>query len=262
MCRKLGVPRSLVYYKKRTRKINSELENAVIEIFKKSRNNYGSRKIKIELAKRNIIASKRMIRRIMDKYGLVSNYTIKQFKVHKNSCNEEKIENKVDRKFNDREQLEVVISDLTYVRVRDKWCYICILIDLFNREIIGYSAGAHKNAQLVYDAFLSSRVNLSKVKIFHTDRGNEFKNKIIDDLIHAFKITRSLSHKGCPYDNAVAEATYKIFKTEFVVNKTFDSLDQFRSELADYVHWFNNQRIHGSLGYLSPVQFKSLHPAK
>ena len=58
----------------------------------------------------------------MDKYGLVSNYTIKQFKVHRTSCNEEKIENKVDRKFNDREYLEVVISDLTYVRVRDKWC--------------------------------------------------------------------------------------------------------------------------------------------
>lgn len=262
MCRKLGVPRSLVYYKKKTRKIDSELENAVIEIFRKSRNNYGSRKIKIELAKRNLIASKRRIRRIMDKYGLVSNYTIKQFKVHKTSCNEEKINNKVERKFNDREQLEVVISDLTYVRVRDRWCYICILLDLFNREIIGYSAGAHKDARLVYDAFLSSRVDLSKVKIFHTDRGNEFKNQLIDELIDAFEITRSLSHKGCPYDNAVAEATYKIFKTEFVMNSSFDSLDQLRSELADYVHWFNNFRIHGSLGYLSPIQFKSLYPAK
>ena len=116
MCRKLGVPRRLVYYKKKMRKINSELEKAVIEIFRKSRNNYGARKIKIELAKRNITASKRRIRRIMDKYGLISSYTIKQFKVHKTSCNEEKIENKVDRKFNDRKQLEVVISDLTCVR--------------------------------------------------------------------------------------------------------------------------------------------------
>lgn len=110
------------------------------------------------------------------------------------SCNEEKIENKVDRNFNDREHLEVVISDLTYVRVREKWCYICILIDLFNREIIGYSAGARKDASLVYDAFLSSSVNLSKVKIFHTDRGNEFKNQLIYELIDAFEITRSLSN--------------------------------------------------------------------
>ena len=173
-----------------------------------------------------------------------------------------KIENKVDRKFNDREHLEVVISDLTYVRVRDKWCYICILIDLFNREIIGYSAGSHKDAKLVYNAFLSSSVNLSKVKIFHTDRGNEFKNKIINDVLDVFEIERSLSHKGCPYDNAVAEATYKIFKTEFAMNKTFDSLQQLRSELADYVHWFNHFRIHGSLGYLSPVQFKASFSAK
>ena len=90
MCRNLGGSRSLVYYKKKGRKIDSELENAVIEIFRKSRNNYGSRKIKIELAKRNITASKGRIRRIMDKYGLVSNYTIKQFKVHRTSCNEEK----------------------------------------------------------------------------------------------------------------------------------------------------------------------------
>lgn len=139
----------------------------------------------------------------------------------------------------------MVISGLTYVRVRDKWCYICILIDLFNREIIGYSAGDRKDARLVYDAFLSSSVNLSKVKIFHTDRGNEFKNKPIDELIDTFEITRSLSNKGCPYDNAVAEATYKIFKTEFVINKSFDSLPQLKSELAYYVHWFNDFFILG-----------------
>lgn len=262
MCRKLGIPRSLVYYKKKTRKVNSKLENAVIRIFKKSHNNYGSRKIKVELKKENIIASRRKIRCIMDKYGLVSSYTIKQFKVHKSTCNEDKIANEVDRKFNDREYLEVVVSDLTYVRVRDKWCYVCLIIDLFNREIIGYSAGKNKTAELVYDAFLSSSVNLSKIRIFHTDRGSEFKNKIIDEIISSFNIKRSLSHKGCPYDNAVSEATYKVFKTEFVMNNTFNSLDELKFQLADYVHWFNNIRIHGSLGYLSPVQFKKLHPAK
>ena len=100
------------------------------------------------------------------------------------------------------------------------------------------------------------------MKIFHTDKGNEFKNKIINDVLDVFEIERSLSHKGCPYDNAVAEATYKIFKTEFVMNKNFHSLELLKSELADYVHWFNNFRIHGSLGYLSPIQFKSSFSAK
>ena len=163
MCRKLGIPRSLVYYRRKARKIDSKLENAVIRIFNDSKSNYGSRKIKVELKKENIIASRRKIRRIMDKYGLVSNYTIKQFKVHKSTCNEDKIANEVDRKFNGRDYLEVVVSDLTYVKVRDKWCYVCLIIDLFNREIIGYSAGKNKTAKLVYDAFLSSSVNLDRL---------------------------------------------------------------------------------------------------
>ncbi|PIE93930.1 hypothetical protein CO726_18685 [Bacillus fungorum] len=66
------------------------------------------------------------------------------------------------------------------------------------------------------------------------------------------KIKRSLSAKSCPYDNAVAEATYKIFKTEFVRGRHFTSLE----ELNDYVNWFNNVKIHGTLGYLSPVQYR------
>ena len=67
-------------------------------------------------------------------------------------------------------------AENTFVRVRNKWCYVCLIIDLFNREIIGYSAGRKKNAELVYEAFLNSTADLSKICIFHTDRGSEFKN--------------------------------------------------------------------------------------
>ncbi len=86
---------------------------------------------------------------------------------------------------------------------------------MYNREIVGYSCGLNKNTELVYQAIMRITRPLSKIEIFHTDRGNEFKNNIIDQLLSTFKIQRSLSAKGCPYDNAVAEATYKVFKTEF-----------------------------------------------
>jgi len=62
--------------------------------------------------------------------------------------------------------------------------------------------------------------------------------------------------KGCPYDNAVAEANFKIFKTEFVRGRNFDSLEQLSVELADYVHWFNHLRMHGALDYRSPVEYR------
>ncbi len=66
---------------------------------------------------------------------------------------------------------------------------------------------------------------LKQIILFHTDRGNEFKNKIIDEILSTFKIKRSLSAKGCPYDNAVAETTYKTFKTEFIKGKKFENLE-------------------------------------
>lgn len=133
--------------------------------------------------------------------------------------------------------------------------FLSAAVDLFNREIIGYSAGRSKTADLVKHAFQSVKGNLKDIQIFHTDRGNEFKNRTIDETLKAFEIQSSLSHKGCPYDNAVAETTFKIIKTEFVRNQTFCSLYHLQIELADYVNWFNNHRIHSSLGYLTPVKY-------
>ena len=259
MCKVLNISRSLVYYTYKTRKPNPELEQLIIKIFKDSKNNYGSRKIKVKLKELGFIVSLRRIRKIMDKYCLVSNYTIKQFKNYKSKVNNDNIPNIVDRNFNNRNFLEVIISDLTYVRVLNKWCYVCLIIDLFNREIIGYSAGKHKDASIVEKAIKSIKYDLNKISIFHSDRGNEFKNKIIEDILTKFNIQRSLSQKGTPYDNAVAEATYKIFKTEFCFNRIFNSFEQLELDLFDYVHWFNNSRIHSSLDYLTPMQYKSLH---
>lgn len=255
MCRILGVTRSLVYYKhKRNKESETAVDNTVIQVFRDSRNNYGTRKIKKELEKQNIILSRRKIGEIMNKYGLVSNYTVKQYKVQKGKCNEEKVGNEVARQFDNRKHLEVVVSDLTYVKVQNKWNYVCILLNLANREIIGYSAGKNKNASLVYDAFMKVEGSLKDIEIFHTDRGNEFKNKLIEEVLETFEIKRSLSKKGCPYDNAVAEATFKVIKTEFAFNKVFGSLEELQMELFDYVNWYNNHRIHGSLNYKTPVE--------
>jgi len=92
--------------------------------------------------------------------------------------------------------------------------------------------------------------------MFHTDRGKEFDNKILSEDLETFGIQRSLSMKGCPYDNAVAEAMTKVFKIEFANGAHFTSLEQLKLELNDYVHWFNHIQIHGTLGYLSPIEFK------
>lgn len=175
-------------------------------------------------------------------------------------CNEFTAENVVNRESNNQPQYHVVVSDLTYVRVGMNWYYTCVLADLFNREIIGCSAGKNKDAALVKKEFARVDVSLEKIQIFHTDRGNEFKNRPLYETLKTSHIRRSLSMKGCPYDNAVAEANFKIIKTEFVKRQLYETLEQLQYELADYVKWFNNHRIHSSPGYLTPKRISTYCP--
>lgn len=142
------------------------------------------------------------------------------------------------------------------MRVAGKWHYVCFILDLFNREIIGHSAGPHKTAALVKEAMYQIPFPLSHVQLFHTDLGSEFANQEMDEILDAFDIQRSLSKKGYPYDNAVAESTYKSFKKEFVYPNHFETLEQLKVQLFDYVNWWNHIRLHGTLHYQSPVRFR------
>jgi len=199
MCDVLQIARSTYYYEAKQRdNQDEELTKLISGIFKESRDNYGQRKIKIELKKIGWTVSRRRIGRIMKEQGLVSKYTVAQYKPTKTTCNESEVGNVLGREFNQDQELKVVVSDLTYVRVGNKWHYICLLTDLFNREIIGHSAGPRKTAALVQRAFASVPYNLNQLELFHTDRGSEFKNHLIDDALEAFGIERSLSKKGHP----------------------------------------------------------------
>ncbi len=167
----------------------------------------------------------------MREQGLVSSYAVAQFKPHSTKCNESQKQNELNRAFHQEEEMTE-------------------------------STGPNKDAALVYRAFSSIKKDLRKIQYFHTDCGNEFKNKLIDEALETFGIKRSLSMKGCPYDNAVTEATFKIIKTEFIKKRHFTSLEELSRELYDYVNWFNYIRIYGTLGYLSPIEYKLKHLKK
>lgn len=164
--------------------------------------------------------------------------------------------NVVARGFGGRAPRTHICSDLTYVRVGASWNYVCLLVDPCNREIVGHSAGPRKDARLVKSAFATLSLPISDIEVFHTDRGSEFDNAEVDLMLETFGIERSLSAKGCPYDNAVDESTNRILKAELIHRASFGTTRELRSKLSDYVHWYNNFRIHSTLGYMSPVEFR------
>ena len=255
MCKILNISRSHYYNYKEESESKDPLTDEVVSIFRDSKKTYGTRRIKVELESKGYTVSRRRIARIMANEGLVSVYTKAQYKVYPTEVNEAPIGNELDREFNNRNPLEAIVSDLTYVRVGNNWNYICTIMDLHNREIIGYSAGPRKDAALVYKAFSRIKHDLSLIELFHTDRGKEFINEQIDNLLSTFGIKRSLSQKGTPYDNAVAEANFKSLKFEFVYQNKFNTVEELERELGGHIWWYNNERLHSYLGYKSPVEY-------
>ena len=149
-----------------------------------------------------------------------------------------------------------VCSGLAYVRAGGSRCYVCLLVDPCNREVVGRSAGSSKGARLAKAAFATPGFPISDIEVSRTDRGGEFDNAEIDLMLEAFGIERSLSAKGRPHGNAVDESTNKMLKAELVYRDSFSDLRDLQAKLSDYVHRHDNFRIHSTLGYMSPVEFR------
>ena len=126
---------------------------------------------------------------------------------------------------------------------------------LADRGIAGHSVGRPRDAGLVLAAFATLDFPLTDVQVFHTDRGSEFDNTRIDELLDVFDIKRSLSRKGNPYDNAVVESTNRLLRKELVYRNHYTTIEQLRHDLNDYVCWSDNRRLHSTLGYRSPKEF-------
>lgn len=142
--------RLLFIYEAKNKPDETELIVVAVDIFKISRNNYGTCKIKKELVKKDMVVS---CHRIMMQEGLVSSYTVTQFCLQKNTRNQSKTGNVAGRHFKGQPYRNIAVSNLTYVKVGVNWNYICVLIVLFNLEIIGYSAGQNKPADLIRQVF-------------------------------------------------------------------------------------------------------------
>ncbi len=140
--------------------------------------------------------------------------------------------NLLNRKFNPNLPNQIWVSDITYIRVGNKWCYLCVIIDLFSRKIISWEISQYPNSELVISTFKKaySKRNFPKGLMFHSDRGFQYTSCAFRKILDEFEVVQSFSGKGCPYDNAVAESFFKFLKLEETNRKTyFEYIDGFYS---------------------------------
>ena len=219
------------------------------------RERYGARKIKAALERKGVTASRRRIGNIMREQGMTSAYARRRSEPHRTRADEARLANLPDRGSAGYAPHTHPAGDLTYVRVGGDWAYVCLLAGLADRGIVGHSAGRTRDASLVLGAFATLDFPPADVQVFHTDRGGEFDNTGIDELLRVFGIKRSLSRKGDPCDNDVVESTNRLLRKELVYRNHCTTIEQLRRDPDDYVWWSDDQRLHSTLGYRSPKEF-------
>jgi transposase InsO family protein len=256
LCKRFGISRSSFYYQKRDNSHDKHLVSLIKGIFEDSEEVYGTRKIKAELSTQGHKTSRRKISQIMNQEDLVSVYTKPSSLPLNTQSVRAESQNLVKQEFDNRDDREVIVSDTSYLRINGQWNYLCIMLDLCGRNLDGFAVSNRKDATLSKNAFFSIKGDLRDIGILHTDKGSEYVNKLMEKTLRAFDIQHSTSRKGNPCDNAVAESMFKIIKTEFVRKRTFASLEDFNQKFSKWAKKYNNVRIHGSLGYLTPAEFR------
>ena len=151
------------------------------------------------------------------------------------------------------------MSDITYVKINNAWHYLCTVIDLASREVVGWSLENHMRTSMVIQA-VKSAVNKTGKEvleglIFHSDRGSQYASNAFREYLESIRAVSSMSAKGNCYDNAVAESFFATLKREEINRKEYKDIEEARRELFDYIEiFYNRQRLHSALDYKTPVE--------
>ena len=269
MCRILGVGSSGFYAwlnrpeSPRSRE-NRRLLMEIKAVHMRSRKTYGSPRIHAELNESGHVCSRYRVARLMRRYGIVSKHK-RKFRVTTNSVHSFPIaENLLQRRFDVLSPGECWVSDITYIPTLEGWLYLAITLDLFHRKVIGWSMGRWITRQLVIDALNMAIKNggLKSGLIHHSDRGVQYASNEFQALLKTNGIHCSMSRKGDCWDNAVAESFFHTLKVELIHGKTYSTRQEAKTAIFEYIEGFyNRQRRHSYLGYLSPDDFEKKNAA-
>lgn len=167
--------------------------------------------------------------------------------------------NHLKRNFKVNKPNQTWVSDISYVHTDEGWLYLAVFIDLYSRKVVGWSMSERIKADLVVDAFRMAlfRQKQKAPKVVHSDRGSQYASEIFRKELKAHRCKQSMSRKGDCWDNAVAESFFGTLKTELIYHEKFKTREQARLSIFDYIEvFYNRQRLHSYLNYLSPEKFE------
>jgi putative transposase len=263
MCRVLGVHRSGYYAwlrcdaSDRARE-DQRLLGLIKHHWLSSGGVYGHRKITLDLRESGEACSRHRVLRLMKGEGLRAEVGYGSKPRHRGGP-VGIVENVLDREFTPEAPNRVWVTDITYIRTYEGWLFLAAVMDLYSRQIVGWSAQSTMTSDLVLQALLAAvwKRKPGHGLIVHSDQGCQYTSGEWQSFLKAHRMVPSMSRRGNCHDNAVAESFFSVLKKERIKRRIYPNRDTARSDVFDYIEMFYNPiRRHGSAGDVSPIEFE------
>jgi putative transposase len=264
MCHVLGVSRSGYYAWRQRPPSQREIANQVLikhirEVFERSRQTYGSPRVHAELRRREIICSRHRVARLMCQHGLVARKRRGWHPVTtRRQVGVPVAPNLLNQDFRADRPHQKWVADLTYIDTDEGWLYLAVVLDIYSRKAVGWAMADHMRSSVVEDALQMAlwRCHPDPGLLHHSDQGSQYTGFSYQCLLAEFNSQVSMSRAGNCYDNALMESFFSTLKTECVTDR-LPSHAAARLAIFEFIEvWYNRQRLHSSLGYLSPEDFE------
>ena len=243
---------------KRKRLTDAQMLALIRAIDRQWKNAYGSPRMVRELRDRGFPAGKERVERLMRDNAIRARHK-RRFKATTDSKHALPVApNLLDRNFQPAAPNQVWSADLTYLWTNEGWLYLAVVLDLFNREVVGWSIKPRMTSDIVMDALSMAwfRRQPAPGLMHHSDRGSQYASHVFQARLHEYGMVCSMSRKGNCWDNAPTESFFNSLKNERVHGTRYDTRDEAIADVFDYIEpFYNRRRKHSTLGYVSPVKF-------
>ncbi len=228
------------------------------EIFAQSDDSYGSRRMAKALRKKGYCVGRYQARSLMQRFGLKVRSS-RKFKVTTNSKHKLPVApNLLNREFMVPKPDRVYVADITYLWTREGWIYLAAVVDLFSRKVVGWSLSSRMTTNLPLEALRMAYWGRKPEKgvMHHSDRGSQYASQDYQEHLMEYGMICSMSRKGNCWDNSVMERFFGSLKRERTDHYIYDTRADVEAHVVAYILFYNNDRLHSYLDYMSPVDFE------